>query len=105
LKKTTKTSKSSAKDLTPPTNVKITNVEGKLGWATLAWSGSEGSKSYDVEMRIQGSAEWGEAKHTTKQSMTFTDLPLGKYVEFHVSSYGSGETESDFSSVVGIWAS
>ena len=108
LKKTAKTSrasKSSPKDLTPPFNLKITNVEGKLGWATLSWSGSEGSKSYDVEMRIQGDAEWGDPKHTTKQSMTFTDLPPGKYIEFHVSSYGTGESESDFSSVVGIWAS
>ena len=103
--KTTKTAKAAAKDLTAPINLKITNVEGKLGWAVLTWNGGEGSKSYDVEIRVQGDAEWGEPKHTTKQSMTFTDLPLGKYIEFHVSAYGTGETESDFSSVVGIWGS
>ena len=67
--KTGKAAKTTVKALTPPTKLKITNVDDKLGWATFSWSGSEGSKSYDVEIRILGDAEWSVAKHTTKQSI------------------------------------
>ncbi len=102
LKKTTKTS---IKTLLPPTDITLSKVEGKLGWVEMFWKGAQGSKSYDIINREQGTTEWVNGKHTTKQSIIITDLPLGKYVEFCVSAKGTGEKASDNSSIVGIWIS
>ena len=105
MKKTSKASKSSVKDLSPPTNVTIKKYDGKLGAALMEWKGGEGSKSFDIYNRMPNDEAWANGKHTTKQSIVLTDLPLGKYVEFCVSARGSGEMASDYSSVVGIWIS
>lgn len=109
LKKTAKSSKSSSrtapKDLMPPTNVSVKKAEGKLGSVEMTWKGGEGSKSYDIVNREQGIAEWVNGKHTTKQTIIISDLPLGKYVEFCVRGKGTGEAASDYSSIVGIWIS
>lgn len=102
---TKKTTKTAVKDLMPPTNVTIKKYDGKLGAALMEWKGGDGSKSFDIFSRMPTDTVWANGKHTSKQSIVLTDLPLGKYVEFCVKGKGSGEKESDYSSVVGIWVS
>lgn len=101
LRKTTRTS---APPVTTPTN--LTGEKGpKVGSMALTWKGSEGSVSYDVQVRLKGSGEWKTIKQTTLQSIILYDFELGKCMEVRICAQGRGETSSDYTQPIEVWIS
>ena len=101
LRKMTKTI---VPEVSTPTN--LTAEKGnKMGSVALAWKGTAGVVSFDIESRTDGTTEWQNGKHTTQQSIMLYGFQPGKLIEFRVCANGRGETESDFTPPVGLWIS
>lgn len=101
LRKTTRTS---APPVTTPTNL-VGEKGPKTGSMALAWKGTEGSVSYDVQVRLKGTDEWKTIKQTTLQSIILYDFELGKCMEVRICAQGRGETSSDYTQPIEVWIS
>jgi hypothetical protein len=71
-----------------PTGLSVSNLTST--GVTLSWNAVSGASTYDVRIRVNGSATWSDFNDRTTNSIAFTGLTAGTTYEWQVRTNCSG---------------